>query len=305
VKGIVLAGGRATRLSPASRGTSKQLMHVYDKPLIYYPIATLLHARINEILVISTPEQLPQFESLLGDGSQWGCAFSYAEQPEPNGIAAAFLIGEEFIGGDEVALILGDNIFYGVGLGEQLQQYTKPDGAVVFGLWVPDPERYGVLELDEIGRVVGVHEKPAAPPSSYMIPGLYFYDNSVVEVARSIEPSDRGELEISEVNNCYLRDGRLAVSKLPFSTEWFDVGTFDALLDAQTWVASHQRRKGLLIGSPETAAHREGFITTEQLLRLAAAEDQAGDLAKSGYGAHLLRFLDFESGTDAPSTGVR
>jgi glucose-1-phosphate thymidylyltransferase len=296
VKGIVLAGGRATRLSPASRATSKQLMHVYDKPLVYYPISTLLHARINEILIISTPEQLPLFQAFLGDGSQWGCSFSYAEQPEPNGIAAAFLIGETFIGDDDVALILGDNIFYGVGLGEQLQRYTKPDGAVVFGLWVPDPERYGVLELDAKGDVVGVHEKPAEPPSNYMIPGLYFYDNSVVEVARSTEPSARGELEISEVNNRYLNDGRLQVSKLPFSTEWFDVGTFDALLEAQQWVAGHQRRKGLLIGSPEAAACREGFITPDQLRALAAAADQGGDLAKSGYGDHLLRFLEFEAG---------
>jgi glucose-1-phosphate thymidylyltransferase len=292
----VLAGGRATRLSPASRGTSKQLMHVYDKPLIYYPISTLLHARINEILVISTPDQLPLFKDLLGDGSQWGCSFSYAAQPHPNGIAAAFLIGEDFIGDQKVALILGDNIFYGVGLGEQLQAYTDPDGAVVFGLWVPDPERYGVLELDAAGEVVAVHEKPEKPPSSYMIPGLYFYDNSVVEVARSIEPSPRGELEISEVNNRYLDQGRLRVSKLPFSTEWFDVGTFDALLEAQTWVAGQQRRKGLLIGSPESAAQREGFITADQLRALAAAEDQGGDLAKSGYGEHLLRFLEFESG---------
>lgn len=296
MKGIVLAGGRATRLSPASRATSKQLMHVYDKPLVYYPISTLLHARIHEILIISTPEQLPLFEALLGDGSQWGCSFAYAEQPEPNGIAAAFLIGEEFIGDDDVALILGDNIFYGVGLGEQLQRYTKPEGAVVFGLWVPDPERYGVLELDERGQVVAVHEKPAVPPSNYMIPGLYFYDNSVVEIARSTAPSARGELEISEVNSRYLKDGRLQVSKLPFSTEWFDVGTFDALLEAQQWVAGHQRRKGLLIGSPESAACREGFIDADQLRALAAAADQGGDLAKSGYGDHLLRFLEFEAG---------
>ena len=294
MKGIVLAGGRATRLSPASRATSKQLMHVYDKPLIYYPISTLLHARINEILIISSPEQLPLFENLLGDGRQWGCRFSYAEQPVPNGIASAFLIGEEFIGGDDVALILGDNIFYGVGLGEQLQQFTTPKGAVVFGLWVPDPERYGVLELGAGGEVVAVHEKPADPPSSFMIPGLYFYDRSVVEVAGSIEPSARGELEISEVNNSYLQQGHLEVCRLPFSTEWFDVGTFDALLDAQTWVAGQQRRKGLLIGSPETAAHREGFITSDELRTLAAADDQSGDLAKSGYGAHLLRFLEFE-----------
>ncbi len=296
MKGIVLAGGRATRLSPASRATSKQLMHVYDKPLIYYPISTLLHARINEILVISTPEQLPLFEELLGDGSAWGCRFSYAAQPEPNGIAAAFLIGEDFIGDDSVALILGDNIFYGVGLGEQLQRYTEPEGAVVFGLWVPDPERYGVLELDADGTVIAVLEKPVVAPSNYMIPGLYFYDNSVVEVARTTAPSARGEVEISEVNNRYLREGGLQVSKLPFSTEWFDVGTFDALLDAQQWVAGHQRRKGLLVGSPETAAHREGFIDAEQLRFLAAATDHGDDLAKSGYGDHLLRFLEFEAG---------
>lgn len=295
MKGIVLAGGRATRLSPASRATSKQLMHVYDKPLVYYPIATLVHARIREILIISTPDQLPLFEALLGDGSQWGCSFSYAAQPEPNGLAAAFLIGEGFIGDDKVALILGDNIFYGYGLGEQLQRYTDPDGAVVFGLWVPDPERYGVLEFDEQGHVVAIHEKPADPPSSFMIPGLYFYDNTVVEVAKGIGPSARGELEISAVNNEYLRRGSLAVSKLPFSTDWFDVGTFDALLDAQTWVAGHQFRKGLLIGSPETAAYREGFIDADQLRALAAAEGNGGDLAKSGYGEHLLRFLEFDA----------
>jgi len=261
---------------------------------VYYPISTLLHARINEILIISSPEQLPLFENLLGDGRQWGCRFSYAEQPVPDGIASAFLIGADFIGDDDVALVLGDNIFYGVGLGEQLQQHTNPKGAVVFGLWVPDPERYGVLELGPGGEVVAVHEKPAQPPSSFMVPGLYFYDNTVVEVAGSIEPSERGEREISEVNNRYLQKGQLEVCKLPFSTEWFDVGTFDALLDAQTWVAGQQRRKGLLIGSPETAAHREGFITGDELRALAAAEDQSGDLAKSGYGAHLLRFLDFE-----------
>jgi glucose-1-phosphate thymidylyltransferase len=296
VKGIVLAGGRATRLSPASRATSKQLMHVYDKPLVYYPISTLLHAGIREILLISTPDQLPLFEALLGDGRQWGCEISFAEQPEPNGIAAAFLIGERFIGGDPVALVLGDNIFYGAGLGEQLQRYTDPAGAVVFGLWVPDPERYGVLELDDQGQVVAVLEKPTDPPSNLMIPGLYFYDNTVVEVAKGTQPSARGELEISEVNNRYLQAGRLQVSRLPFSTEWFDVGTFDALLDAQTWVAGQQRRKGLLIGAPETAAFREGFISADQLRALAAAADQGGDLAKSGYGEALLRFLEFEAG---------
>ncbi len=292
MKGIVLAGGRATRLSPASRAPSKPRMHAYARPLVYYPISTLLHAKIDEILVISSPEQLPLFEALLGDGSQWGCTFAYAEQPEPNGIAAAFLIGEDFIGDDDVALILGDNIFYGAGLGEQLQRFTAPAGAVVFGLWVPDPERYGVLELDSAGAVVAVHEKPAVPPSSYMVPGLYFYDNSVVEMARTTPLSTRGELEISDVNNRYLAEGRLEVSRLAFSTEWFDVGTFDALLDAQSWVAGQQRRKGLLIGAPESAAYREGLITEDQLRALAAAPD----LAASGYGEQLLRVLDFEAG---------
>ena len=295
MKGIVLAGGRATRLGPASRAVSKQLMHVYDKPLIYYPVSTLLHARINEILIISTPEQLPQFTSLLGDGSQWGCSFGYAEQPEPRGLAEAFLIGEKFIADDPVALILGDNVFYGHGLGEQLQRFTHPDGAVIFGLWVPDPERYGVLEFGPDGRtIVAVHEKPAEPPSSFMVPGLYFYENSVVEVAKTVEPSYRGELEITSVNNHYLLEGRLDVSTLPFSTEWFDVGTFDAMLDAQNWVAGQQRRRGLLIGSPETAAFREGFIDTAAFEALARAEAHDGDLAKSGYGEMMLRFLHAE-----------
>jgi glucose-1-phosphate thymidylyltransferase len=269
-------------------------MHVYDKPLVYYPISTLLHAGIHEILVISTPEQLPLFEGLLGDGKGWGCSFSYAAQPDPNGIAAAFLIGADFIGGDKVALILGDNIFYGVGLGEQLRRYTATQGAVVFGLWAPDPERYGVLDLGPQGEVLAIEEKPAEPPSSFMVPGLYFYDSDVVDVARSISPSERGELEISDVNNAYLAQGRLEVCKLPFSTEWFDVGTFDALLDAQTWVAGQQRRKGLLIGSPETAAHRAGLIDDEQLRALAAAMEHDGDLGKSGYGEAILRFLTFE-----------
>jgi glucose-1-phosphate thymidylyltransferase len=301
VKGIILAGGRATRLGPASRATSKQLMHVYDKPLVYYPISTLLHSRIQEILVISTPEQLPAFEALLGDGAQWGCSFSYAVQTEPRGLADAFVVGERFIGDDDVALILGDNIFYGYGLGEQLQRFTRPTGAVIFGLWVPDPERYGVLELTSAGEVVAVHEKPADPPSSYMVPGLYFYDNSVVEVAKGIRPSARGEIEITDVNNHYLAQGRLDVCRLPFATDWFDVGTFDAMLDAQAWVAGLQRRKGLLIGSPEAAAYREGFIDAEQLRALAEAELHGGDLAKSGYGQSLLRVLSFEEGAGGES----
>jgi glucose-1-phosphate thymidylyltransferase len=295
MKGIVLAGGRATRLGPASRATSKQLMHVYDKPLIYYPISTLIHARINEILVITTPAQVAQFQELLGDGSQWGCEFGYAEQTEPRGLADAFIIGADFIGDDAVALILGDNIFYGAGLGEQLQAYTDPDGAVVFGLWVPDPERYGVLEMGPDGRTVAaIHEKPADPPSHFMVPGLYFYDHSVVDVARNLPPSARGELEITDVNNQYLEQGKLAVSTLPFATDWFDVGTFDALLDAQSWVAGLQRRKGLLIGAPEAAAYREGFIDADGLRRLAAAEAHTGDLVKSGYATSLLRILEFE-----------
>jgi glucose-1-phosphate thymidylyltransferase len=295
MKGIILAGGRATRLGPASRATSKQLMHVYDKPLVYYPVSTLLLAGIREVLVISTPAQLPAFEALLGDGSQWGVSFSYAAQTEPRGLADAFLVGERFIGDDPVALILGDNIFYGTGLGEQLQRYTHPEGAVVFGLWVPDPERYGVLELAEDGEtVVAIHEKPVRPPSSFMVPGLYFYDSSVVEVAKAIGPSARGELEITDVNNHYLARGALEVAKLPFATDWFDVGTFDALLDAQAWVAGLQRRKGLLIGSPEAAAYREGFIDADALRRLAEAADDDGDLAKSGYAERLLRILDFD-----------
>lgn len=296
MKGIVLAGGQATRLGPASRATSKQLMHVYDKPLVYYPISTLIHARINEILIISTPVDLPAYEALLGDGSQWGCRFSYAAQTEPRGLADAFLVGADFIGDDKVALVLGDNVFYGWGLGEQLQQFTDPDGAVVFGLWAHDPSRYGVLEFGPTNEVVGIHEKPDDPPSNFMVPGLYFYDNSVVEIAEALEPSDRGEIEITDVNAQYLAEGRLQVCRLPFSTDWFDVGTFDALLDAQTWVAGQQRRKGVLIGSPEAAAHREGFIDTEQLMVLAEAEDHQGDLAKSGYGERLLRILALEAG---------
>ncbi len=295
MRGIILAGGRATRLGPASRAVSKQLLAVYDKPLVYYALSTLLHARINEVLFITTPEEQDRYRSLLGDGAQWGCAFAYAAQPEPRGLAEAFLIGADFIGGQPVALILGDNIFYGAGLGEQLQRHTCPDGAVIFGLWAPDPERYGVLEHDpRTGEVVAVIEKPADPPSHHMVPGLYFYDSSVVEVARSVRPSARGELEITDVNNDYLRRGSLTVATLPFATEWFDVGTFDALLDAQNWVAGQQRRKGLLIGAPETAAYREGFIDAAQLERLAAAEDRGGDLDKSGYGAMLRRFLAAE-----------
>jgi glucose-1-phosphate thymidylyltransferase len=296
MKGIVLAGGRATRLGPASRATSKQLMHVYDKPLVYYPISTLLHAGVDDILVISTPDQLSHYEHLLGDGSQWGCSFSYAVQDAPRGLADAFVVGATFIAGDSVALILGDNIFYGWGLGEQLQQYRDPTGAVVFGLWAPDPERYGVLELDVDGAVLDIHEKPAVAPSHPMVPGLYFYDPSVVERAQALQPSPRGEIEITDLNRRYLDDGLLEVCMLPFSTDWFDVGTFDAMLDAQTWVAGVQRRKGLLIGSPEAAAYREGLIDEEQLRRLAAAADHGEDLAKSGYAERLLRILDLEAG---------
>lgn len=300
MKGIVLAGGRATRLGPASRATSKQLMHVYDKPLVYYPISTLIHAGINEVLVISTPDQLPLYERLLGTGEQWGCSFSYAAQTEPRGLADAFLVGAEFVGDDPVALILGDNIFYGWGLGEQLQRYSDPHGAVVFGLWVPDPERYGVIEFGPDGSVVALHEKPESPPSSVMVPGLYFYDGTVVDRARALQPSSRGEIEITDLNAGYLAEGRLDVCRLPFATDWFDVGTFDAMLDAQTWVAGLQRRKGVLIGSPEAAAYREGFISVEQLHRLAAAVDDGGDLERSGYAARLLRIVELDDGTAIP-----
>ncbi|MFA5565852.1 MAG: sugar phosphate nucleotidyltransferase [Acidimicrobiia bacterium] len=295
MKGIVLAGGHATRLGPASRATSKQLMHVYNKPLIYYPLSTLIHARINEILIINTPAEGDKYINLLGDGSQWGCEFSYATQSEPRGLADAFVLGESFIGNEKVALILGDNIFYGWGLGEQLQRFTNPSGALVFGLWVPDPSHYGVLVFDGDGEVTSIVEKPVVPPSNFMVPGLYFYDNSVVERAKGLEPSARGEIEITDLNQQYLNEGNLEVVRLPFATDWFDVGSFDALLDAQNWVAGQERRKGLLIGSPETAAYREGFIGIDQLERLANSEAFSGDLAKSGYAERLLRILELEA----------
>lgn len=294
MRGIVLAGGRATRLGPASRATSKQLMHIYDKPLVYYPISTLIHAGVHEILVISTPMDLPRYQELLGDGSAWGCRFEFAAQTAPRGLADAFIVGASFIGNEKVALILGDNLFYGWGLGEQLQQFTNPDGAVVFGLWAPDPERYGVLEFDQTGQVIAIHEKPSVPPSNFMVPGLYFYDNSVVERAATLKPSPRGEIEITDLNSGYLSQGHLEVCRLPFSTDWFDVGTFDALLDAQNWVAGQQRRKGLLIGSPEAAAYREGLIDADMLAQLARAAEHQEDLAKSGYGQRLLRILELE-----------
>ena len=294
MKGIVLAGGHASRLGPASRAGSKQLLTVYDKPLVYYPISTLILARVREQLIITAPGELERFRRLLGDGSQWGCSFEYAVQAEPNGLAEAFIIGEDFIADGSVALILGDNMFHGFGLGEQLQGYTDPDGAVVFGMWAPDPQRYGVIEFEPgTDRAVAIHEKPADPPSNYMVPGLYFYNNEVVEIARTIQPSPRGELEITDVNNRYLERGNLEVCTLPFATDWFDVGTFDALLDAQSWVAGQQRRKGLLIGAPEAAAFREGFIDEAQLRRLAAAADHGGDLTSSGYAERLLRIVDF------------
>ncbi|MGY6499700.1 MAG: sugar nucleotidyltransferase [Acidimicrobiales bacterium] len=294
MKGIVLAGGRATRLGPASRAVSKQLMMVYDKPLVYHPISTLLLAGINEMLIITTPEEQPRFQALLGDGRSWGCEFSYAIQVEPRGLADAFVIGADYIAGEPVALILGDNMFHGVGLGEQLQKFTEPDGAVVFALWVPDPQRYGVVEFDgDSGRPLAIHEKPVDPPSHYAVPGLYFYDGRVADVAATLTPSARGEIEITTLNNWYLEQGALEVCALPFAVEWFDVGTFDAMLDAQNWAAGEQRRKGLLIGSPEAAAYRGGFIDADQVRRLAAAADDNGDLASSGYGERLLRILDF------------
>jgi glucose-1-phosphate thymidylyltransferase len=296
MRGIILAGGTGSRLHPITRAVSKQLVPVYDKPMIYYPLSTLMLAGIREILVITTTHESEQFRRLLGDGSALGLSIEYAVQPKPEGLAQAFVIGEQHVAGERVALILGDNVFYGYGLGEQLQRHTDPTGAVVFGLWAHDPHRYGVLELDAAGQVVGIHEKPEDPPSHLMVPGLYFYDNSVVERARRLTPSTRGEIEITDLNAEYLREGLLEVCRLPFSTDWFDVGTFDALLDAQTWVAGLQRRKGVLIGSPEAAAHRGGLISTEQLHHLAAAVDDDGDLTKSGYAERLLRVLELEAG---------
>lgn len=282
MKGIILAGGSGTRLHPLTLAVSKQLMPVYDKPMIYYPLSTLMYAGIREILIISTPEDLPLFEKLLGDGSKFGCSFHYAVQKEPNGLAEAFIIGKEFIGKEKVALILGDNIFYGSGLKELLQANNDPDGGIIYAYHVHDPERYGVVDFDKDGKVLSIEEKPQHPKSNYAVPGIYFYDNEVVQIAQGIQPSKRGELEITDVNNAYLKKGKLSVSKLDKGTAWLDTGTFASLMQAAQFVEVIEERQGLKIGAIEEAAYEMGYISKEQLHTL------AGPLLKSGYGKHLL-----------------
>ncbi len=282
MKGIILAGGSGTRLHPITLAVSKQLMPVYDKPMIYYPLSTLMYAGIREILIISTPQDLPLFEKLLGDGKKFGCEFTYAVQDQPNGLAEAFIIGKDFIGNDKVALILGDNIFYGSGLKELLQSNNNPDGGIIYAYHVQDPERYGVVEFDNQGKALTIEEKPLKPKSNYAVPGIYFYDNYVVEIAANMKPSDRGELEITDVNNEYLKLGKLNVSILDKGTAWLDTGTFASLMQASQFVEVIEERQGLKIGSIEQAAYDMGFISKEQLNTLLAP------LLKSGYGKHLL-----------------
>jgi glucose-1-phosphate thymidylyltransferase len=286
LKGIILAGGSGTRLYPITQGISKQIMPVYDKPMIYYPLSTLMMAGINEILIITTPEDQDQFKRLLRDGSQFGCRFEYAAQETPRGLADAFIIGAEFIGDDAVAMILGDNIFYGYGLGAQLKQLNDPDGGAVFAYHVADPERYGVVEFDGDRNAISIEEKPERPKSNYAVVGLYFYDNDVVEIARNVQPSARGEIEITDVNREYLRRGKLRVGVLDRGTAWLDTGTFNSLMQAAEFVRVIEERQGLRIGSPEEIAWREGFITDADLRALAEP------LVKSGYGSYLVGLLE-------------
>ncbi len=283
MKGIILAGGSGTRLHPLTLAVSKQLMPVYDKPMIYYPLSTLLSAGIREILIISTPHDLPHFEKLLGDGKNLGCSFSYAEQAVPNGLAQAFVIGADFIGTDDVALILGDNIFYGDSMASLMQGSTKPNGGLVFAYQVADPERYGVVEFNENLEAVSIEEKPKTPKSNYAVPGLYFYDNSVVQLAKSIQPSARGEYEITDINKAYLAQGKLKVGVLSRGTAWLDTGTFASLMQAGQFVQVIEERQGLKVGCIEEIAYQQGFITKQQLLNLAEP------LLKSGYGQYLLK----------------
>ena len=286
MKGIILAGGSGTRLHPLTLAVSKQLMPVYDKPMIYYPLSTLMSAGIREILIISTPQDTPLFQKLLGDGKKYGCTFEYAIQEHPNGLAEAFIIGKDFITDDKVALILGDNIFYGTGLAELLQANNNPEGGIIYAYHVQDPERYGVVDFDENDKAISIEEKPEHPKSNYAVPGIYFYDNDVVEIAENMKPSDRGELEITDINKEYLKKGKLKVSILDKGTAWLDTGTFNSLMQASQFVQVIEERQGLKIGAIEEAAYRMNFISRDELKTLAKP------LIKSGYGTHLLSILE-------------
>jgi len=286
VKGIILAGGTGSRLHPITLGVSKQLVPVYDKPMIYYPLSTLILAGIRDILIITSPDDAPQFKRLLGDGTRFGVSLSYVEQPSPDGLAQAFILGKDHIGDDSVALVLGDNLFYGQGMGSQLHRYENVDGAAVFGYWVADPKAYGVVEFDSNGKALSLEEKPEHPKSNYAIPGLYFYDNDVVGYAENLKPSPRGELEITDLNREYMKAGKLQVEILTRGTAWLDTGTFDSLNEASNFIETVQKRQGLSIGCPEEVAWRQGFLSDDEL------RARGEELHKSGYGAYLLGLLD-------------